>query len=257
VRILVTNDDGVGAPGLKALADALAELGEVTVVAPDRERSATGHSITLNRPLRANRIHRGWYSVDGTPADCVALALKGLLPEPAELVVAGINEGTNLGDDVTYSGTVAAAAEGTLCGCPAFAVSLGTEGGSGPHWETAGRYAVVVAREITSRGLPPGTLLNVNVPDLPLDRIRGVAVTRQGRRTYSETIVEKVDPRGKTYYWIGGEPPRWERGGGTDYDALMAGAVSVTPLHLDLTNYAALESLRAWTLSPNGHRVTV
>ncbi|MGH7751868.1 MAG: 5'/3'-nucleotidase SurE, partial [Gemmatimonadales bacterium] len=240
MRILVTNDDGIGAPGLQALADALAVLGEVTVVAPDRERSAVGHSITLNRPLRANRLDRNWYSVDGTPTDCVALALKGLLPRAPELVVAGINEGANLGDDVTYSGTVAAAAEGTLCGCVAFAVSLGME--SDPrHWRTAGHFAVVVAREVASRGLPPGTLLNVNVPNLPLDRIRGVAVTRQGRRTYSETIVEKVDPRGKTYYWIGGEPPHWECEGGSDYDAVMAGAVSVTPLHLDLTNYAVLE----------------
>jgi 5'-nucleotidase len=256
LRILISNDDGIGAPGLRVLADTLAALGEVTVVAPDRERSAAGHSITLTRPLRASRLDRNWYSVDGTPTDCIALALRGFLPEPPELVVAGINEGTNLGDDVTYSGTVAAAAEATLCGCSAFAVSLAVEG-EARHWGTAAQYAVIVARAIASHGLPAGTLLNVNVPNLALERIRGVAVTRQGRRTYSETIVQKVDPRGKTYYWIGGEPPRWEQEGGTDYDAVRAGAVSVTPLHLDLTNYAVLDTLQTWSLSPNGHAAVV
>ncbi len=252
MKILLSNDDGIGAPGLMALAKALAVLGEVTVIAPDRERSAAGHSLTLNRPLRASRVDRNWYSVDGTPSDCVALALMGLLPRRPDLVVAGINEGANLGDDVTYSGTVAAAAEATLGGCPAFAVSLATDG-EGRHLETAAHYAMVVAREVGARGLPAGTLLNVNVPNLPLERLTGVAITRQGRRAYSETIVEKVDPRGKSYYWIGGGPPRWEPGEGTDYEAVTAGAVSITPLHLDLTNYAVLEALRAWDLSPNGH----
>lgn len=253
VKILLSNDDGIGAPGLKALAEALADVGDVIVVAPDRERSAAGHSLTLNRPLRASRIDRNWYSVDGTPSDCVALALKGLLPWRPDLVVAGINEGANLGDDVTYSGTVAAAAEATLAGFPAFAISLSTEG-EGYHLEAAARTAVVVAREVGARGLPAGTLLNVNVPNLPLERLQGVAITRQGRRTYSETIIEKVDPRGKVYYWIGGGPPHWEGGDGTDYEAVSRGAVSVTPLHLDLTNYSALGALRAWNLSPNGHR---
>lgn len=253
VRILVSNDDGIAAPGLRALAEALAAIGDVTVVAPDRERSAAGHSLTLSHPLRVSRMGANWYSVDGTPTDCVALALMGLLPGRPELVVAGINEGTNLGDDVTYSGTVAAAVEATLCGCPAFAVSLATDGG-GLHLETAAGYAVTVARELAARGLPPGTLLNVNVPNLPPERLRGVAITRQGRRVYSESIVEKVDPRGRTYYWIGGAPPRWEGGEGTDHEAVAAGAISVTPLHVDLTNYTALEGLRAWDLSPNGHR---
>ncbi len=253
MNILVSNDDGIGAPGLRALAEALAVLGEVTVVAPDRERSAAGHSLTLHRPLRASRISRNWFSVDGTPTDAVALALKGLLDRPPDLVVAGINEGANLGDDVTYSGTVAAAAEATLCGRPAFAVSLATDAGR-RHLETAAHYAVMLAREVMKRGLPAGTLLNVNVPNLPLEGVRGVIVTRQGRRTYSETIVEKVDPRGKTYYWIGGGPPDWEGGDGTDHHAVREGAVSVTPLHLDLTNYTALEALRDWDLSTNGHR---
>ena len=252
MRILLSNDDGIGAPGLKALAEALAALGEVTVVAPDRERSAAGHSLTLNRPLRASRLDRNWYSVDGTPSDCVALALMGLLPRRPDLVVAGINDGANLGDDVTYSGTVAAAAEGTLGGCPAFAVSLAADGDK-RHLDTAAHYAALVAGEVGARGLPAGTLLNVNVPNRPLGHLKGVAITRQGRRTYSETIVEKVDPRGKTYYWIGGGPPRWEGGEGTDYEAVEAGAVSITPLHLDLTNYTALEALRAWGISSNGH----
>ena len=253
MKILVSNDDGIGAPGLRALAEALGTLGEVTVVAPDRERSAAGHSLTLHRPLRASRLDRNWYSVDGTPTDAVALALKGLLAHPPDLVVAGINEGANLGDDVTYSGTVAAAAEATLDGRPAIAVSLAT-GGDGRHLETAAHYAVVLAAEVARRGLPAGTLLNVNVPNLPRGDVRGVIFTRQARRRYSETIVEKVDPRGKTYYWIGGGPPDWEAGEGTDYHAVRSGAVSVTPLHLDLTHYGALEVLRAWDLSPNGHR---
>jgi 5'-nucleotidase len=253
VNILVTNDDGIGAPGLRALAEALHVLGPVTVVAPDRERSAAGHSLTLHRPLRAQQVDRNWYSVDGTPTDAVALALKGLLDLPPDLVVAGINEGANLGDDVTYSGTVAAAAEATLDGRPAMAVSLAS-GGEERHWGTAAHYAVMLAAEVARRGLPAGTLLNVNVPNVPVGVIRGMICTRQARRRYSETIVEKVDPRGKTYYWIGGGPPDWEAGEGTDYHAVQSGAVSVTPLHLDLTNYGALEALRAWDLSPNGHR---
>ncbi len=253
MNILVSNDDGIGAPGLRALVEALADLGEVTVVAPDRERSAAGHSLTLHRPLRVSRIDRRWYSVDGTPTDAVALALKGLLDRPPDLVVAGINEGANLGDDVTYSGTVAAAAEATLCGRPALAVSLATDG-EGRHLETAAAYAVMVAREMAERGLPAGTLLNMNVPNVAAEAVRGVVFTRQGRRTYSETIVEKVDPRGRTYYWIGGGPPEWHAGEGTDFDAVRAGFVSLTPLHLDLTNYTALEVLRTWDLSPNGHQ---
>jgi 5'-nucleotidase len=248
--ILVCNDDGIGAAGLRVLVDSLRSLGEVVVVAPDRERSAAGHSLTLNRPLRASHLDEGWYSVDGTPTDCITLAVMGLLPRRPQLVAAGINHGSNMGDDVTYSGTVASALEATLQGIPAFAMSLA---GVGEYdFRGAGAFARHLAEAILARGLPADTLLNVNVPNLPPEAIRGVAVTRQGRRVYSETVVRKIDPRGKTYYWIGGTEPTWERLGDTDYDAVSSGRISVTPLHLDLTNHRAIEGLKAWGLSVNG-----
>jgi 5'-nucleotidase len=248
--ILVCNDDGIGAPGLLALAEGLRPMGEIVVVAPDRERSAAGHSLTLSQPLRAAPIAEGWYSVDGTPTDCVTLAVMGLLPRRPDLVAAGINHGSNLGDDVTYSGTVSAAAEATLQGIPALAVSVAGSGGL--EFRAAAAFAGRLAREILRRGLAPDTLLNVNVPNLPPGALRGVAVTRQGRRIYSETVIRKTDPRGKDYYWIGGGDPVWERAGDTDYEAVMGGWISVTPLHLDLTNHRALEDLKSWGLSVNG-----
>jgi 5'-nucleotidase len=242
--ILVTNDDGIHSEGLRALAEALAPVGEVTVVAPDRERSAAGHALTLHRPLRASEMAPRWYRVDGTPTDCVTLAIMGMLKSRPRLVVAGINLGTNLGDDVTYSGTVSAAMEGTLLGIPAFAISQA--GGASFDFTAAAAFARRLATLLLEQGLPPDTLLNVNVPAAPPERILGVALTRQGRRAYRESIVEKLDPRGKTYYWIGGSEPEWERLGDSDYDAVMAGKISVTPLHLDLTHYEALRALRAW-----------
>ena len=248
--ILVSNDDGVGSAGLKALAECLAAVGEVVVVAPDRERSAAGHSLTLTRPLRASQLGDGWYSVDGTPTDCITLAVMGLLERRPDLVAAGINHGSNLGDDVTYSGTVSSAIEATLLGIPAFAVSLAGEGEY--QFEAAARFAQRLAGEILQRGLPRDTLLNANVPNLSLDAIRGVVVTRQGRRVYSETVVRKLDPRGKTYYWIGGNAPTWERMGNTDYEAVSAGWISLTPLQLDLTNYQVIDHIRSWGLSLNG-----
>lgn len=243
--ILVSNDDGVHAEGLRLLAEAMRKLGDVVVIAPDRERSAAGHSLTLSRPLRCQSLGQGWYGVDGTPTDCIALGVMGILKRRPDLVVAGINLGLNLGDDITYSGTVSAAFEGTLLGIPSFAISL--EAGAPWRFETAAEFALLLARMIVERGLPADTLLNVNVPDRPLSAIRGVALARQGRRVYSETIVEKVDPRGKTYYWIGGTEPTWERRGDTDVEAVRAGRISVTPLHLDLTNHAAFQELRGWT----------
>jgi len=248
--ILVCNDDGIGATGLRVLVDSLRPLGEVVVVAPDRERSAAGHSLTLNRPLRASHLDEGWYSVDGTPTDCVTLAVMGLLRRRPHLVAAGINHGSNMGDDVTYSGTVASALEATLQGIPAFAMSLAGDGEY--DFRGAGAFARQLGEEVLARGLPPDTLLNVNVPNLPPHAIRGVAVTRQGRRVYSETVVRKIDPRGKAYYWIGGTEPTWERLGDTDYDAVSSGKISVTPLHLDLTNHRAIDELKAWGLSMNG-----
>ena len=248
--ILVSNDDGIGSAGLQALVESLRGLGEVVVVAPDRERSAAGHSLTLSRPLRVSHIDDGWYSVDGTPTDCITLAVMGLLPRRPHLVAAGINHGSNMGDDVTYSGTVSSAIEATLQGIPAFAISVAGEGEL--DFQGAARFAPRLAEEILRRGLPRDTLLNVNVPNLPPETIQGVAVTRQGRRVYSETVVRKIDPRGKAYYWIGGTDPTWERPGGTDYEAVSSGWISLTPLHLDLTNHQAIDELKAWGLSLNG-----
>jgi len=239
--ILVTNDDGIHSPGLKALVQALTEVGEVWILAPDRERSAAAHSLTLHKPLRATEIAPRWYVVDGTPTDCVALAVMGVLKVKPHLVVSGINLGANLGDDITYSGTVSAAFEGTLLGLPSFAISAVQS--LEQDLQVAARFAVRLAQLILERGLPPDTLLNVNVPR---GEVKGVAVTRQGKRAYNEVIVEKVDPRGKIYYWIGGGEPTWQRLGDTDYEAVVEGKISITPLHLDLTNYAAVQRLRGW-----------
>jgi len=249
--ILVCNDDGVQAAGLRVLAESLHALGRVVVVAPDRERSAAGHSLTLGRPLRADRLREDWYSVDGTPTDCITLGVMQLLPRRPDLVAAGINHGGNLGDDVTYSGTVSCAVEATLQGLPAFAISLTTREGE-PDFRAAGRFAPRVAAEILRRGLPPDTLLNINVPNLPPDGVRGHRITRQGRRVYAETVIRKEDPRGRPYYWIGGTPPTWVAAAGTDHEAITDGWISVTPLHLDMTNHAAMDELRGWTLPGNG-----
>jgi 5'-nucleotidase len=196
-------------------------------------------------------VASGWYSVDGTPTDCVTLAVMELLGRKPDLVAAGINHGSNLGDDVTYSGTVASAIEATLQGLPAFAISVAGQGSF--DFGVAALCARRLAEEIFRRRPPQGTLFNVNVPNLPAGAIRGWAVTRQGRRVYNETVVRKVDPRGHAYYWIGGASPTWEHGGGTDYEAVRDGWVSLTPLHLDLTNHGMLDELRSWGLSLNGH----
>jgi 5'-nucleotidase len=242
--ILVSNDDGVHSAGIAALADALRDLGEVIVVAPDRERSAVSHSLTLHRPLRVEELGPGRYAIDGTPTDCVNLGVNGILRRRPALVVSGINKGANLGDDVTYSGTVSAAMEGTLLGLPAFAVSLVSR--SEFRFEVAARFARRLAAWVLERGLPPDTLLNVNVP-APLDGqpVRGFALTRMGRRRYGDAIIEKVDPRGKKYYWIGGDELEFEDAEGTDFHAVSQGLISVTPIHLDLTNYKSFDALRA------------
>lgn len=239
--ILVTNDDGIHSPGLKALAEALKDTGEVSVIAPDRERSAAGHSLTLHKPLRATETAPGWYEVNGTPTDCVTLGVTGMLKEKPKLVVSGINLGANLGDDITYSGTVSAAVEGTLLGIPSIAVSAVEP--IQQYLNEAGMFAARLAMFVLERGLPQDTLLNVNVP---ASDVKGIAITRQGKRSYNELIVEKIDPRGKTYYWIGGGEPTWELLGGTDYEAITEGKISITPLHLDLTNYTAMQILKDW-----------
>ena len=240
--ILVTNDDGVYSPGIQTLAKRLRELDEVVIVAPDRERSAAGHSMTLHRPLLIEEIKESVYSVNGTPTDCVNIAVKGLLKEAPRLVVSGINKGPNLGDDVTYSGTVAGAIEGTLLGIPSFAVSLAAR--EDFRFAEAAEVAFCTAARIFGEGMPQGTLLNINVPNLSLSEIQGTLITRLGKRIYHQMTVERVDPRGKKYYWIGGGEPDWERGEGTDLDAVDRKMVSVTPLHLDFTDYASFDKLK-------------
>jgi 5'-nucleotidase len=247
VRVLITNDDGVHAPGLAALVKRVSELAEVVVVAPDRERSAVGHALTLHHPLRAARIADNIFSVDGTPTDCVNLGIHSLLSFRPDLVLSGINRGANVGDDVTYSGTVAAALEATLMGIPAIAVSLVTQG-AGENYDAAAGCAARIAQAVHEKGLPPDTFLNVNVPDLPAGLLQVPLITSQGKRSYEGTIVDKVDPRGRSYYWIGTADLSFQDLPGSDYHAVSRGHVSVTPLHIDLTNYASIETLKAWEL---------
>ena len=246
-RILVTNDDGIHSEGLEKLAAALAEVGEVTVVAPDRERSAVSHALTLHRPLRINKLREGWWAVEGTPTDCVYLATRSMLKDkrPA-LVASGINKGSNLGDDIHYSGTVSAAFEGTVLGIPSIAVSVV---GRGPYqFDTAAEFAAKLAQRVLAENLPADTLLNVNVPNLPVSGIKGVAITKMGKRHYGDAVIENVDPRGRKYYWIGGTELDAEDIAGSDCNAVLEDRISVTPLHLDLTHYRAMDVLRSWKL---------
>jgi 5'-nucleotidase len=235
---LVTNDDGIFSEGLKLLAEALGEIGEVHVVAPDREQSATGHSLTLGRPLRMQKVRESWYAVDGTPTDCVNLGVLALLKDrQVDLVCSGINFGLNLGDDVTYSGTVSATFEGTLLGIPSLAFSQ--EVAEGFSFARGAEFARRLAEAVLSTPeLPRDLLLNVN---LPAGEIGGVSFTRLGRRVYQQSVVERVDPRGRKSYWIAGTP-KWASDQGTDHEAVSNGRVSVTPLHLDLTYYRGLET---------------
>jgi len=243
--ILACNDDGIQSEGLSRLVEALEGIDRVVVVAPDRERSAVSHALTLDRPLRADEVRRGWVAVTGTPTDCVNLAVNGLLDERPWLVVSGINRGANLGDDVTYSGTVSAAMEAVLLGIPAVAFSQ--VGRVGFHYAAAAAFARSLVASLRERALPPDTLLNVNVPED--EKPKGHRVTRQGKRRYGDAIVEKVDPRGRKYYWIGGSELGFPDEPGTDFAAVKAGYVSVTPLHLDLTNYESMESIQALQLA--------
>lgn len=241
--ILVTNDDGVRAPSLEALATALEAVGDVRVYAPDRQQSAVGHGVSLHRPLRVTPLEdrERWFMVDGTPTDCVMLAVRDLLGQRPDLVVSGINPGANLGDDVTYSGTVAGAYEGMLLGIPSFAISNVSY--APKYFEPCARFAVKLAGHVLEHGLPPDTMLNVNVPDLPYEDLAGVSITRMGRRHYHDEIVRRLDPRGGRYYWIGGAEPGHIAEPDTDFAAIVINRVSVTPLHRDLTNHAALSRL--------------
>ncbi len=247
MRILVTNDDGISAEGLGHLAAAAAELGDIVVVAPDREQSASGHSLTLDRPLRMREVREHWYEVDGTPTDCVHLAIRGLLREaPPDLVVSGINMGLNLGDDVTYSGTVSAAFEANLHDLPAVAFSQEME--AGYSLEAAAAWARDFLAALVGFGLTSETLVNVNFPAAPC---RGMRLTRLGHQLYHHTVTEKFDPKGRQYFWIAGTP-EWIHERGTDHAALAEGYVSVTPLHLDLTDYPGLESYAPLAAELNG-----
>lgn len=260
MHILVTNDDGVWAPGLLALAQELRSLGKVSILGPDRNWSASGHVKTLERPLRVKEtlLADGSKALasDGAPSDCVALAFLGLLNEPIDLVVSGINPNANLGHDVTYSGTVTAAMEGAIWGLPAIAVSLDApEYHVGPlDFHTAARVACRVARSVIDRGMPDKTLLNVNVPYREEAELRGYMVTRQGLRIYRDVLVKREDPRGRPYYWIGGEVPTGVPDEGTDIGALADGYVSITPLHLDMTAYPVMEALREWSWSEEAEK---
>jgi 5'-nucleotidase len=246
-KILVTNDDGIHSKGLMILAKALHEIGDVFIVAPQTEKSAIAHSLTLHRPLRVEKVKRNVFTVDGTPADCVYLGVNSILPERPRLLVSGINKGGNLGDDITYSGTVCAAFEGTLLGIPSFAISLVSR--SHFKFQTAARFAVKVAKLILKNGLPKDTLLNINVPNLHEEEIKSYKITQQGRWTHNGNgVIEKADPRGKKYYWIGGGQLVFDKRKDTDFEAVSHSYISVTPLHLDMTNYPSIQQLRKWRL---------
>ena len=244
MKIRVSNDDGYQSPGLLALAAALRVIAEVVVVAPERDRSGSSNSLTLDVPLRASRTESGFIRVDGTPTDCVHLAITGLLDDEPDLVVAGINHGPNLGDDVLYSGTVAAATEGRFLGLPAIAISMDAH--EPRNLGTAARVAVRLVEHLRAAPLEPNLILNVNVPDRPFDDLAGFAATRLGHRHKAEPVVTSKDPRGRTIYWVGTAGPEQDAGPGTDFHAVRNGFVSVTPLQVDLTRHAVLEPLGRW-----------
>jgi 5'-nucleotidase len=254
-HILVTNDDGIDSPGLLALKQALTAVGQVSVIAPDHNWSAAGHSKTMHKPLRINKVHLAdgdhAYSTDGAPSDCVAIAILGFLQQKVDLVVSGVNKGSNMGDDITYSGTVAAAMEGIIWGVPAIAVSLDGYIAEEPelnNFDLASRIAAKVAARALQEGWQADTLLNVNVPNVEEKQIKGLEITRLGRRGYQDELIVRTDPYGRHYYWIGGGKPTMVNEQGTDIRAIADGKVSVTPIHLDLTNHALIAALEKWQL---------
>jgi 5'-nucleotidase len=246
-KILVTNDDSIRSKGIIVLAKVLQEIGDVFVVAPDSEKSAVAHSLTLHRPLRVEKIKKNFYAVDGTPADCIHLGVNTILPKRPQLIVSGINKGGNLGDDIIYSGTVSAAFEGTLLGIPSFAISLVSR--SHFKFDVAAQFALKVARYIIRRGLPKDTFLNINVPNLDEKEIKSYKITQQGRWIHDGNgVIEKMDPRGRKYYWIGGGKLIFDKGRNTDMEAVSKSHISITPLNLDLTNYSSIQKLKKWRL---------
>lgn len=244
MKILISNDDGVHAPGLKFLANSLGKIADITVVAPDRNRSGVSNSLTLENPLRVVTASNGFYSVNGTPTDCVHLAVTGLLKELPDIVVSGINEGSNLSDDVLYSGTIAAATEGRFLGLPSIAISLA--GHRCEHYDTAAQVAKLLVERLRETPLTSNTILNVNVPDVPFAELHGIQVTRLGTRHVAEPTIKAIDPRGRKIYWVGMPGPEQDAGPGTDFYAVNTGYVSVTPLHFDLTQYKVLDELSNW-----------
>jgi 5'-nucleotidase len=244
MRILVSNDDGYFAPGLAILAEALSNVGEVVVVAPERDRSGASNSLTLDRPLSVRKSHLGFFYINGTPTDCVHIAVTGLLDELPDMVVSGVNHGANMGDDTIYSGTVAAATEGFLLGLPSVAISLASRAQG--NYATAAEVACDLVRRFQERPLREPVLLNVNVPDVPYAELAGMRVTRLGRRHRAEPVIKAATPRGDTVYCVGAAGGAQDAGEGTDFHAVAHGMVSITPLQIDLTHYAQLESVRAW-----------
>ena len=245
--ILCTNDDGIHAIGLNTLIEVASRLGRVQVVAPDREQSATSHSLTVHRPLRATRTPEGHHVIDGTPTDCVLIGINQLLDDPPDFVLSGVNHGPNRGEDVRYSGTVAAAMEGTILGLPAIAVSFSSRAA-----DRIPGYADVlhelIGALIRRADFPEETFFNVNLPDIPADELKGTRVTTLGRRVYSDSLTRREDPTGREYFWIGGGVSNWSGRDDSDFRAVQAGYVSVTPLHLDLTNYRLISEVRSWML---------
>lgn len=244
MHIIISNDDGYEAAGITALAKGLAKQAELTVVAPDRDRSGASNSLTLDYPIRATKMPNGFVRVDGTPTDCVHLAITGLIETEADMVVSGINAGANLGDDVLYSGTVAAAMEGRFLGLPSVAVSL--VGHEGKHFETAVKVVEMLIEQIHLSELPVDTLLNVNVPDLPWNKIKGLQATRLGHRHKAEPVIKSKDPRGRDIYWVGPPGKEKDEGEGTDFYAIKNGYVSVTPIRVDLTQHKTVSKVASW-----------
>lgn len=244
MKILISNDDGYQSPGIICLAEALKEIAEVTVVAPERDRSGASNSLTLDNPIRVTHMENGFIRVDGTPTDCVHLAITGLLETEPDMVIAGINNGANLGDDVLYSGTVAAAMEGRFLGLPAIAISM--TAAQPRHYDTAVRVVKDLLGRLIADPLPADTILNVNVPDLPWEEIAGYEVTRLGYRHRAEPVIKATDPRGRTIYWIGPPGAEQDAGPGTDFHAIRTRHVSITPLHVDLTRYTAMDKVAGW-----------
>ncbi|HXJ29144.1 MAG TPA: 5'/3'-nucleotidase SurE [Gemmatimonadales bacterium] len=248
MNILISNDDGILARGLSLLGEAAGDLGRVTVVAPDREQSATSHSLTLHRPIRATRRADGAHQVDGTPTDCVLLALDALMPEKPDFVFSGVNHGPNMGEDVLYSGTVAAAMEGLAAGIPSVAISYGSFDLEHLESHRAG-LTRLLGGIVAIDSFPRDTLLNVNLPPIPGDQVKGVRVTHLGSRVFHEEVARMKDPWGRDIYWIGGGHVTWSGGADSDFRAIGEGFISVTPLHVDMTNYDLLEAARGWGLS--------